>query len=122
MPKRHSIKSSSYLNKILFKLYERPPENYKNLLKTPGVGPSTLRALAMVAEVTHGALPSFQDPVRYTFAHGGKDGHPFPVKRNEIVQSLEVLRRAITKAKLGEKDKLNAFQKLSEGEKRLTVT
>ena len=60
MPKHHSIKSSVYLNKILFKLYERPPEDYKNLLQIPGVGPSTLRALAMVAEVTTGPYQVFK--------------------------------------------------------------
>jgi len=121
MPKHHPIPSAKYLDKILYQLYDRPPESYKNLLKTPGVGPSTLRALAMVAEVTHGALPSFQDPVRYTFAHGGKDNYPFPVQRNDLTRSLEVLRTAIAKAKLGEKDKLQAFRKLAQGEKQLGI-
>jgi hypothetical protein len=121
MPKHHPIPSAKYLDKILYQLYDRPPESYKNLLETPGVGPSTLRALAMVAEVTHGALPSFQDPVRYTFAHGGKDNYPFPVQRNDLTHSLEVLRTAISKAKLGEKDKLQAFRKLAQGEERFFI-
>jgi len=119
MPKHHPIPSSKYLDKILYQLYERPPGSYKSLIETPGVGSSTLRALAMVAEVTHGVSPSFQDPVRYTFAHGGKDGYPFPVQRNDITHSIEVLHTAIAKAKLGEKDKLNALRKLAEGEQRL---
>lgn len=119
MPKHHPIPSAKYLDKILYQLYNRPPESYKNLLETPGVGPSTLRALAMVAEVTHGALPSFQDPVRYTFAHGGKDNYPFPVQRVDLTHSLEVLRTAIAKAKIGEKDKLQAFKKLARGEEQL---
>ncbi|MDD2234539.1 MAG: DUF763 domain-containing protein [Desulfitobacteriaceae bacterium] len=121
MPKQHPIPSAKHLDKILYQLYERPPECYKSLLETPGVGPSTLRALAMVAEVTHGALPSFQDPVRYTFAHGGKDNYPFPVQRVDLTHSLAVLRTAITKAKLGEKDKLQAFKKLAQGEEQLMI-
>jgi hypothetical protein len=121
MPKRHPIPSAKYLDKILYQLYDRPPESYKHLLETPGVGPSTLRALAMVAEVTHGAFPSFQDPVRYTFAHGGKDNYPFPVQRADLTHSLEVLRTAIAKSKLGEKDKLQAFKKLAQGEEQLGV-
>lgn len=119
MSKRHSIPSARYLDKILYKLYEHPPESYKGLLETPGVGPSTLRALTMMAEVTHGASPCFNDPVRYTFAHGGKDGYPFPVRRADLTKSLKVLHTAITKAKLGEKDRLQALKKLAQGEKRL---
>lgn len=121
MPKQHPIPSAKHLDKILYQLYDHPPEGYKNLLETPGVGPSTLRALAMVAEVTHGALPSFQDPVRYTFAHGGKDNYPFPVQRVDLTHSLGILRTAIAKAKLGEKDKLQAFKKLAQGEEQLGV-
>jgi len=113
MPKQHPIPSARYLDKILYQLYERPPESYKDLIETPGVGASTLRALAMVAEVTHGGSPSFQDPVRYTFAHGGKDGYPFPVQRGDITHSIEVLRTAIVKAKIGERDKLYALRKLA---------
>jgi hypothetical protein len=110
MPQHHPIPSAKHLDKILYRLYDRPLESYQDLLETPGVGPSTLRALAMVAEVTHGALPSFQDPVRYTFAHGGKDNYPFPVQRVDLAHSLEVLRLSITKAKLGKKDKLQALK------------
>jgi len=118
MPQQHPIPSAKHLDKILFQLYDRPSESYQDLLETPGVGPSTLRALAMVAEVTHGALPSFQDPVRYTFAHGGKDNYPFPVQRLDLNYSLEVLRLSITKAKLGEKDKLQALKKLAQATAR----
>lgn len=73
MPPDHPIPLARHLDKVLYQLYSRPLNNCQDLLETAGVGPSTLRALAMVAEVTHGALPSFQDPVRYFFAHGGKD-------------------------------------------------
>lgn len=119
MPASHPIPSVRYLDKILYRLYEKPPENYEKLLETPGVGPSTLRALAMVAEVTHGAKPSFHDPVRYTFAHGGKDGYPFPVQRQDLTHSLQVLRTAITKAKIGDKEKLEALRKLGKQEEWL---
>ena len=114
MPRPHPIPSPRYLNKILHQLYERPLVNYEHLLETPGVGPSTLRALAMVAEVTHGTQPSFADPVRYAFAHGGKDKIPFPVSRRDLEHSLGVLRTAVEKAKLGHQEKLEALRKLAQ--------
>lgn len=113
MPSRHPIPSPNYLNKILHQLYEKPPQSYEGLLEQPGVGPSTLRALAMVAEVTHGARPSFEDPVRYAFAHGGKDSYPFPVQRRDLEHSLQVLRTAIEKAKFGQREKLDALKRLA---------
>lgn len=112
MPAFHHIPKSNYLNKILYKLYEKPPESYVGLLQSQGVGPGTLRALAMVAEVTHGKKPAFQDPVRYTFAHGGKDGFPFPVQRQDMESSINVLKNALNKAKLGNHDKLMALRKI----------
>lgn len=121
MPSSHPIPSPNYLDKVLHKIYEKPPENYEKLLEQPGVGASTLRALAMVAEVTHGTKPSFNDPVRYAFAHGGKDAYPFPVQRNDIEHSLKVMRTAIEKAKLGEKDKMDALKKLALQENNYLV-
>lgn len=86
LPKNHAIPSARYLDKILYKIFDKPPENYKQLLELEGVGPSTLRALAMASEITHGAQPSLQDPFRYAFAHDGKDNHPFPfLKKFEII-------------------------------------
>jgi len=70
---------SKYLEKILWRLCEFKPENYEKLLATEGVGPKTIRALALVAEVIYGARPSYDDPARYSFAHGGKDATPYPV-------------------------------------------
>lgn len=119
MPDSHSIPSSRHLDKMLYKMYDQPPEDYQQLLETNGAGPSTLRALAMVAEVMHGTQPSFKDPVRYAFAHGGKDGYPFPVQRENITQSLSVLRKAIEKGKMGEMDKLKSLRRLAEQEDRL---
>lgn len=116
MPRDHSIPRPHYLNKILHQLYERPLKNYEGLLESRGVGPSTLRALAMVAEVTHGVRPSFADPVRYAFAHGGKDHFPFPVKESDLEHSLAVLRKAVERAKLGQQDKLEALRRLARRE------
>jgi hypothetical protein len=119
MPSAHPIPSPRYLNKVLHQLYERPPASYEGLLETPGVGPSTLRALAMVAEVTHGTRPSFGDPVRYAFAHGGKDNFPFPVQRSDMEHSLQVMRTAVEKAKVGERDKLDALRRLALQEQEM---
>lgn len=116
MPAAHPIPTPQRINKILYQLYEKPPESYEKLLETQGVGPGTLRALAMVAEVTHGARPSYEDPVRYAFAHGGKDGFPFPVDRNDITHSFEVLRTAVEKAAIGQNDKLEALRRLARQE------
>ncbi|MCR4442366.1 MAG: DUF763 domain-containing protein [Peptococcaceae bacterium] len=113
MPAGHDIPRQAYLNKILYKLYERPPQYYETLLETPGVGASTLRALVMVAEATHGVKPSYQDPVRYAFAHGGKDGFPFPVQRKDYEYSIEVLEKAVQKAKMGCSDRLAALRRLA---------
>ncbi len=83
---------SKYLEKILWKLCDQKPENYEKLLATPGVGPKTIRALALVAEVIYGAKPSYQDPARYSFAHGGKDATPYPVDRQTYDQTIDKLR------------------------------
>lgn len=119
LPRTHSIPSTRYLNKILYQIYAKPPETYEKLLATPGVGASTLRALAMVAEVTHGATPTYADPVRYAFAHGGKDSYPFPVNRRDMEHSLRVLRTALEKGKLGNREKLDALRKLARQEEQI---
>jgi hypothetical protein len=121
MPRPHPIPSPRRINQMLYRLYERPPGSYEQLLETPGVGPSTLRALAMVAEVTHGARPSFTDPVRYAFAHGGKDGFPFPVQPRDLEHSLGVLRTAVEKARVGDRDRLDALRRLADQEERMGV-
>ncbi len=88
---------SKYLEKILWRLCDQKPENYEKLLATPGVGPKTIRALALVAEVIYGAKPSYEDPARYSFAHGGKDATPYPVDRQTYDQTIEKL-KALLKA------------------------
>lgn len=112
LPRPHYVPGATYLDKALRAAYERQPANFQDLLAVPGVGPNTLRALAMVAEVIYGARPSFRDPVRYSFAHGGKDGHPYPVDRQTYDHSIAVLEEALRKARIGELDRLKALRRL----------
>lgn len=84
---------SPYLKKILQKLVHQKPENYEKLLATEGVGPKTIRALSLVSEIIYGAKPSYEDPARYSFAHGGKDATPYPVDRPTYDQTIETLRQ-----------------------------
>ena len=86
---------SKYLEKILWRLCDQKPENYEKLLATSGVGPKTIRALALVAEVIYGAKPSYEDPARYSFAHGGKDATPYPVDQTTYDQTIEKLKSFI---------------------------
>jgi hypothetical protein len=88
---------SKYLEKILWQLCDQQPENYEKLLATSGVGPKTIRALALVSEVIYGAKPSYEDPARYSFAHGGKDATPYPVDRITYDQTIEKLRGLLRK-------------------------
>ena len=88
---------SKYLEKILWRLCDQRPDNYEKLLATQGVGPKTIRALALVAEVIYGAKPSYEDPARYSFAHGGKDATPYPVDQPTYDQTIEKLKSFIKK-------------------------
>jgi hypothetical protein len=102
-----------YLNKALYAAYDKHPQDFEALLNVSGVGAGTLRALCLVAEVAYGARPSYNDPVRYSFAHGGKDGFPFPVNEADIEQSYTTLRRALRKAKAGQHEQLDALRNLA---------
>jgi hypothetical protein len=93
--------------------YEAQPQNFEQLLGTPNVGPKTIRALALLSEVIHGARPSFRDLARFSFAHGGKDGHPYPVDRQTYDQSIHILKEAVQRAKVGERDRLEAIKRLN---------
>ncbi|MCM8799692.1 MAG: DUF763 domain-containing protein [Candidatus Omnitrophica bacterium] len=97
-----------YLKKILYKLCEEKPSNYEELLSKEGVGPKTIRALSLVSEVIYGAKPSYQDPARYSFAHGGKDRIPYPVDRKTYDSTIDFFTRIVSKMKLGyyEKNKI----------------
>lgn len=83
---------SKYLEKILWRLCDQKPENYEKLLATEGVGPKTIRALALVSEVIYGAKPSYEDPARYSFAHGGKDATPYPVDRPTYDKTIDLMK------------------------------
>ena len=113
LPRQHAIPRTSYLNKSLYAAYEQQPQDFEELLQVPGVGPGTLRALCLVAEVAYGAKPSFSDPVRYSFAHGGKDGFPFPVNEKDIENSYTTLRRALQRSRAGQKDQIAALKNLA---------
>ncbi|MGI6413162.1 MAG: DUF763 domain-containing protein [Syntrophomonadaceae bacterium] len=113
LPQRHSIPRTAYLNRALTAAYDRHPESFEELLQIPGIGPGTLRALCLVAEVAFGAKPSYADPVRYSFAHGGKDGFPFPVNKADIENSYQTLNRAIARSRIGRREQLEALRKLA---------
>lgn len=95
------------------KAYEFSPTNYEELLEVPGVGPSTVRALALIGELIYGKEPSWKDPVKYSFAVGGKDGVPFPVDRKAMDESTRILREGIEAARMEEKDRLRAIRRLN---------
>ncbi len=114
MPPHHHVPRSAHIKRALETAYERQPESFEALIGLPGVGASSLRALSLVAEIIHGVKPSYRDPVRYSFAHGGKDGHPFPVDRETYRNSVECLEKALHKSKVGDTTKMKAFRKLAK--------
>ncbi|HDM36662.1 MAG TPA: DUF763 domain-containing protein [Candidatus Syntrophoarchaeum butanivorans] len=98
--------------KRLRQVYEIQPRNYEELIRIEGVGPATLRGLALVSEVIYGKEASWKDPVRYSFAFGGKDGVPYPVRRYAMDEATAILKDAIKMAKIGKKDKIEAIKRL----------
>lgn len=117
LPARHQVAlddiNPKRLESILLKAYESQPENFEALLGTEGVGAKAVRALALVSELVYGAPASFRDPARYSFAHGGKDGHPYPVDRETYDGTIEALRQAVRRARVGEREKLEALRRLA---------
>ncbi|MEW6096585.1 MAG: DUF763 domain-containing protein [bacterium] len=101
------------LSKILLKTYEQQPANFEQLLGMKGVGAKTIRALSLISELIYGTHVSFRDPVRYSFAHGGKDGHPYPVNKVNYDTSIDILHKAISSAKIGQTEKRDAIKRLS---------
>jgi hypothetical protein len=116
LPAHHEVRAEDIdlarLGKTLAAVADRGPEDFPGLLLTPGVGARTLFALALVAEVIHGAPSRFADPARFSLAHGGKDGHPFPVPLRVYDHTLRVLKDAIGRAKLGNDERLDALRRL----------
>jgi hypothetical protein len=96
----------------LAQTYEMQPSNYEELLSQKGVGPATVRGLALIAELVYGEKPSWQDPVKYSFAYGGKDGVPYPVNREAMDQSIQILRETVEATRIGDKEKTRALQSL----------
>jgi hypothetical protein len=105
---------SKYLEKILVKVCDQKPESYEKLLSLEGVGPKTMRALSLVSEVVYGAKPSYEDPARYSFAHGGKDATPYPVDCQTYDASIEFFSRVVQKTKLPFYEKRNILAKLAK--------
>jgi len=95
-------------------IYDVHPTSYEELLALKGVGPSTVRGLALISELIYGEAPSWEDPVRFSFAYGGKDGVPRVVDRKEMDESIEIINHGIEQAKIGNKDKIQALRRLKE--------
>lgn len=114
--KRHEITLSDInpenLKKIFLSTYDQQPENFEILLGMKGVGPKTIRALSLLADLIYGTPASTRDPAKYSFAHGGKDGTPFPINRKTYNQSIEFLGKAVDRARLGHYEKLHALKRL----------
>jgi hypothetical protein len=116
MPARHFVRASDVnekrLGAVLALAHDRELRDFASFLLLEQLGPRTLQSLALVAEVVHGAPSRFDDPARFSFAHGGKDGHPFPVPLDVYDQSIAVLRRSLHAAKLGHSEKLHGMKRL----------
>jgi hypothetical protein len=100
--------------KALQEVYESQPSDYEELLGYRGIGPATVRGLALIAELIYGDKPSWKDPVKYSFAYGGKDGVPYPVNRRAMDESIQMLRQAIQEAKMGDKEKMRSLERLRQ--------
>ncbi len=115
MQEQHEItRLSKQTIAALQRAYEFQPENYEELVSISGIGPRAVRALALVSHLIYGSSPSWKDPVRFSFAHGGKDGIPFPVDRETYQKTMETLDGAIAAAKIGDKERLGALRRLHE--------
>ena len=118
MPSHHEVRAEDVdlkrLGGVLATAYENQPQDFESLLLTPGLGPRTLQSLTLVSEVIYGTPSRFTDPARFSFAHGGKDGHPFPVPLKIYDESIRILRDSIEKSKLDYKDKSDCIRRLHQ--------
>jgi hypothetical protein len=116
LPPHHSLflghLNPQSLRKVLLKTYERKPEHFEALLGIEGVGPKTIRALALIGELVYGKAPSWRDPVSFSFAHGGKDGHPYRIRRDHYDLTIQILKEAINRAKIGDYERVRAIGRL----------
>ncbi|HJX15118.1 MAG TPA: DUF763 domain-containing protein [Candidatus Deferrimicrobiaceae bacterium] len=117
MPRRHQVAPADIdpkrLHRTLIGTYERQPEDFETLLGLEGIGPKTIRALSLVSEIVYGKPPSYRDPARFSFAHGGKDGTPFPVDRKGYDRTIDVMKKAIESAKVGNPARHEAIRRLA---------
>lgn len=114
MPRDHEVKITPSIMEALQRAYEIQPSSYEELVAIRGIGPKSLRALALTAELVYGARPSWRDPAKYSFAHGGKDGTPFPVDRKVYDETIQFMKDAVDQAKLGNEDKKRALKRLAK--------
>ncbi|MGZ3956974.1 MAG: DUF763 domain-containing protein [Flavisolibacter sp.] len=118
LPLHHDVRTKDVdlkrLGTVLWLAHENRPGDFEGLLLLEGVGPRTIQSLALVSEVIHGTPSRFRDPARFSFAHGGKDGHPFPVPTRTYDEVISTLQKAVDRAKLGQTDKTAALRKLHE--------
>ncbi|MBK8176178.1 MAG: DUF763 domain-containing protein [Rhodospirillales bacterium] len=125
MPEHHDVRPDDIVTRrlhgTLAAAAERGPQDFCELLLVPGVGARTVRALAQVAEVVHGAPCRFSDPARFSVAHGGKDCHPYPVPLKVYDRTIAVLKSAVHKARLGQSEELAAIRRLDEQARRLEL-
>ncbi len=123
MPQHHDVRAENVIERrlhgALAAAADRGPQDFAELLLVPGIGARTIRSLAMVAEVVHGAPCRFSDPARFSLAHGGKDRHPYPVPTKVYDRTIEVMKAAVGSAKLGNAEKLAAVRRLDEQARRL---
>src|SRR5919204_111946 len=126
MPAHHEVRGSDVISRrlhgTLAAAAERGPKDFPDLLLTPGVGARTVRSLAMVAEIVHGAPYRFQDPARFSLAHGGKDRHPYPVPIKVYDETIRVLKTAVHRARLGRDEELQALKRLDDQARQLERT
>jgi len=118
MPRHHEVREKDVnlkrLGSVLWLAHDQQPSDFEELLMLDGVGPRTLQSLALVSEVINGTPSRFRDPARFSFAHGGKDGHPFPVPVTVYDETINILHQAVNRAKIGINDKNQAIKKLHE--------
>jgi uncharacterized protein len=117
MPRRHAVCLRDIrpenLSKAFLSMYERQAEGFETLLALPGIGPKTVRALALIAELVYDTPASRSDPALFSYAHGGKDGFPYPVDRPTYDRNIDILRGALARAKVGRSERLEAFRRLA---------
>jgi hypothetical protein len=115
LPAHHPVLDTDLTDRdleVLKRAWEIQPSNYEELLGLEGMGPKKIRALALISDLVYGSQPSWDDPVKYTFTHGGKDGFPYPVDREVYDHSISTLQDALEQARLDKKDRYQALKRL----------